>query len=907
VREILKKCRMRVFFHPLGKYIDLLGHRVIKKQAFIIHALIFIFLPARLYALPQGGTVVGGDAAPFDYAGDTLTVTQTSSRLVTDWENFSIGQRESVIFQQPDVSSIALNRVTGSDPSRIFGALSSNGQIFLINPNGILFGFNAKVDTAGLLASTLDLDMTVEEFMAGHNRFTFAGPGGAVVNYGHIALNKPGGYAALLGSSVKNAGLIEANLGRVILAGGEEMTVDLDPAGLISVAVDVEKATGRNDNGAYAAVHNTGKIVADGGTVILSADILDGLFTSAVNNDGVIEADSLESGEGFVLLQSNQNIELNGTIKAGGAVDAQAGRNIILGRPVDDTTLSTFSWEYLSGERSYRFKEFGYFYGDGGTRVALSSGEDIGKNSLAPRLGEGVFETSLGEPRGLYTVFDSSREILTYFEDPLLNLDGLGHVRVNGTQYAWEDILNLGDRDFNDAVIGFTRDTTIIEAPGVFLSAPDIFLTAVKGSIVQYSGDIAADRLALSANTGIGGAGLNAGINVRAGRLSALNKSDGHLRVDNNGTLAVTDLSGVDGLNTGVTGGDGITNDALGGEVTVHVAGGAGADLSVGAPVNSRGPVTLTAQGDIVHADLGDVTVHNAASAPKPPQFLSSPSHEVGASSEDRAVEVIWELPDSQAGYGVTAQAGGVYTMAGEARISSQGGDVRLSASGDVSLSLIDAQNGNVAVTSRSGSILDADLSTAPADYDVVGHNIQLSADQGTVGGGADQEEIDLGHPYEFSYLWDNAAVSDPDLPVDPYEAFFHQETGDWSFKTVSGPLADGAWWFHAATLEGTPGPTAASETASLGPFHFISSVSTAAPAVFRGGIEDGLRVYYEILSPSKFLSFEPATKIGLYAYHPLTPTDYTAFDDITLDEDAYEFIDDNIRMKGPSAPYFGL
>src|SRR6185437_14995562 len=109
-----------------------------------------------------------------------------------------------------------LNRVLGADPSIIMGNLSSNGKVFLVNPNGILFGPGAQVNVAGLVASTLNISDA--NFMAGQYKFSGAG-GGVVLNRGSINA-ADGGYVALLGASVGNQGVITAKFGTVALAAG---------------------------------------------------------------------------------------------------------------------------------------------------------------------------------------------------------------------------------------------------------------------------------------------------------------------------------------------------------------------------------------------------------------------------------------------------------------------------------------------------------------------------------------------------------------------------------------------------------------------------------------------------------------------------------------------------------------
>jgi len=214
------------------------------------------------------------------------------------------------------------------DASSIFGTLTATGRLFLINPNGILFGANSHIDTAGLVASSLDISNS--DFLAG--RYTFVGQGGSVVNQGYIS--SPGGFVALLGSTVENSGTIEANLGTVSLASGEAITLGLDAQSLISVVVD--EATTENLENKDDAVKNTGTIQADGGCVILTAQALDGVFKRAVNNEGIIEANSLINNKGKVyLLAEGENALVSniGTIDVSGIEEGAEGGFVEISGP----------------------------------------------------------------------------------------------------------------------------------------------------------------------------------------------------------------------------------------------------------------------------------------------------------------------------------------------------------------------------------------------------------------------------------------------------------------------------------------------------------------------------------------------------------------------------------------------
>ncbi|OPX28411.1 MAG: hypothetical protein B1H08_05965, partial [Candidatus Omnitrophica bacterium 4484_171] len=269
---------------------------------------LLLFISFSAYSLPQGERVVAGQA-DFHRDSNTLTVNVHSDKMIANYNSFSIARPEAVRFNQPSSSSIALNRVVGIEPSSIMGTLTANGKIFLTNPNGILFGPNSRVDTAGLIASTLNISN--DDFLSG--RYTFYGKGASVVNQGRISA--PGGYIVLLGSSVENTGVIEANLGSAALASGEAITLNLDPQGLISVVID--EAAACNLENKDSAVKNTGAISADGGKVILTAKVLNGVFDKAVNNSGIIEAKSLSERNGEIILEAQGAPVVNsGTLEA---------------------------------------------------------------------------------------------------------------------------------------------------------------------------------------------------------------------------------------------------------------------------------------------------------------------------------------------------------------------------------------------------------------------------------------------------------------------------------------------------------------------------------------------------------------------------------------------------------------
>ncbi|MFG0721378.1 filamentous hemagglutinin N-terminal domain-containing protein [Pseudomonas sp. GLN_6] len=257
----------------------------------------------------MGGQLVSGSGTISQPDSQQMVIDQTSNKLAIDWQSFDIGAGKRVTFNQPGRDSIALNRVVGSDGSKIMGQLDANGRVFLINPNGVLFGSGASVNVGGLVASTLDL--SVEDFDKGQYRFKGDGSPAAVVNQGSIRAD--GGAVALLGGTVSNQGVIVANRGSATLAAGNAMTLDFAGDGLLNVQVDGAAVD--------ALVENHQLIKADGGHVVLTANAGDALLKTVVNNTGVIEARTLGEKDGKILLLGDFD---GGVVNVAGTLDASA-------------------------------------------------------------------------------------------------------------------------------------------------------------------------------------------------------------------------------------------------------------------------------------------------------------------------------------------------------------------------------------------------------------------------------------------------------------------------------------------------------------------------------------------------------------------------------------------------------
>ena len=255
-------------------------------------------------AAPRGGAVTSGQAT-LSQEGRVTNIDQSTERATLEWQAFSIGRGETVNFNQPNASSVTLNRVVGSETSVIEGALNANGQVFLINASGVLFTRGSQVNAGGLVASTLEL--SDRDFQKGN--YAFKGKSqSSVVNRGTLKAERAG-YVALIGKLVQNEGIIVATQGTVALASGEKVTLNFSGNSLFSVSVDQGTLN--------ALVENKRAIYADGGQVFLTAKAADELLSAQVNNSGVVQARTLGELTGKIELYAHGGIaNIDGTLDA---------------------------------------------------------------------------------------------------------------------------------------------------------------------------------------------------------------------------------------------------------------------------------------------------------------------------------------------------------------------------------------------------------------------------------------------------------------------------------------------------------------------------------------------------------------------------------------------------------------
>ena len=552
-------------------------------------------------ANPEGPTVRHGQVniSP----GTHAQIQQLTDRAIVDWNSFSVGRNESLVFLQPSQLSVILNRVTGGDPSAILGQLSANGNVFLINPNGILFGPDSVVNVGGLVASTLNLND--DDFLSGNYRFFDDSSGnlGAVVNQGRITISD-GGYAVLTGPAVLNEGLIVAKGGKVVLASGERATLNLDGRDLVHFSLESSIGEGNvllapgalsetlaNALGVNPALRADRLVQEADGSVRMvrsSGTLVQAGTVSVDGNDG-IDAGSI------ILDSTDVTILADGSVTSASGVGADSGGGEIL-------VLSD-----MDGERSFGFTDVhtgalisatGGASGDAGfievsgNRLNLHGEVDL----TAPN---GVAGTFLLDPQ-TYTIIDGDNmpttvgDFITVGDQYFNTLTGTTLV-ISSTGDVIFDLGIDGNNPTNDGVMSFLN-----------LSGNRVNLTINSGTDPDPDGiiDFGDDGITVS---GLNSMNLNSegGVlfgdsrvvvngNVNIDSVGAIQLQTGTLLVTNDGDITLDGENGVDL-------GSGFINPGAGGGSTgfLHILSDRDIDLGTSSITvnanNEINPLSITA------------------------------------------------------------------------------------------------------------------------------------------------------------------------------------------------------------------------------------------------------------------------------------------------------------------------
>src|SRR5690349_890735 len=273
---------------------------------------------------PTGGQITSGQGN-IAYGGNTTTINQQSQVININWQTFSTAPNETVNFNQPGPSSLAINYVVGGVPSILQGALNASGRVYILNSAGVTFTGTSHVNVGALLATTA---MTVDGDPT--KSLDFKGSGhGQVINQGKIQVSD-GGFAILAAPYVENTGFIKADLGTIALAGTNRFTLDLRGDGLINFVVPPDAVEKIKQDGNRIGVNNTGTLQARSGQVLISASVATQVVNAVVNMNGVVDASAFApNGQGgSVLVTSQGDINIGGQVSAAGAGSGAGGQII---------------------------------------------------------------------------------------------------------------------------------------------------------------------------------------------------------------------------------------------------------------------------------------------------------------------------------------------------------------------------------------------------------------------------------------------------------------------------------------------------------------------------------------------------------------------------------------------------
>jgi filamentous hemagglutinin family protein len=601
------------------------------------------------FAGPTGGVVTSGQGTVSTPSSTSTVIDQSSSRLSLDWQTFDVASNESVRFNQPSSTAIAVNRILDQKPSEVYGRIDANGRVVLVNPNGMLFGRNAQINVGSLLATSLDV-VSFDE-TTGRLNLAAAGAPGAITNDGSITA-AAGGSVSLVGGVVANNGLIVADVGSVNLAAGRSATLDFYGGGLLRFETD--SALTGNAGGAAAGVSNTGEIYADGGQVLLTTSAARNVFDRAINNEGVVRANRIDNSGGSIrLVGAGGTVVSSGVLDASGTGNGTGGDVQVLGENVG-----------LFGSALIDVS------GNNGGGTALIGGDYQGANADVLNANRTIVNPD-AQVRADARVSGDGGKVIFWSEDAT-QFYGTVSARGGATSGngGFMEASSHGELDFNGAV-----DLGAAAGQGGNLLLDPDNITINTGSAV--AGDIDFDDAPVPGTATVSAASVSAFLNG-TGSLT--------LQANDNITVGANIAAG------GAPAGRNLTMQA-GENITINN----------GVTISTSGNITLRANDATAtgtESGNGAVIFSNSASA------VTS----TGAAVSIQGASV--QLGDVTAATAVTVQSDtGAITQLVGTDVSGIG--VNVTAAGDLTLAGVDANGGTATLTSTNGRILDDDAGTA--------------------------------------------------------------------------------------------------------------------------------------------------------------------------------------------------
>jgi filamentous hemagglutinin family protein len=672
--------------------------------------------PVGSFANPTGANVTGGAATVSGQGTSRVTIDQSSDRAFIEWNSFSVAKGESVRFNQPSASSVTANKVVGIAPSEILGAISANGRIILINPNGVFFGKGSTVDASGLIATTLDLDK--DSFLAGGKlKFSSASDRTAsVVNEGTLTISDAG-LGALVAPHVRNSGALVADLGTAVLASGKAFTVDFAGDGLITFALGEGIAStlvGADGQPLEAQVEQAGEITA--GRVVLSAAAAREVVNQSVNVSGLVRAGSAgRNADGSISLRGSNSVAVESdavlaapagsivldadSVKVAGNLFARSLQ--LTGDHVDVLTgasVSSDGGSILVG---------GDWQGSNGVRQAITTHLAAGATIDAGQGGVAVLWSDITNADSVTTVAGTVRALGGRIETSgnLLELPGLVQAGAGGTWLI----------DPTNVSITTTSTTGTLSGDLASLSVTNIRATDIQSALsagtsvtIYASGTITVSTALTITNNSSNAAiltldstasaptGGTAGTNTSAVSVNAAITATGTgltgLRIRTKGapisTTAGITLTGLIDFNNTVGLGAGVANAGAGISLAGALTTSSGDITLVGKSSGAQG-ITTTAAG-LITASNGNISLTGSGTTGGV-NLLAALS--AGSGTKLRSISL---AGNGTSGIGVTASTAASLTATGSLTVTGfstgsrgieLGGGVRSTVTGDVVLS----------------------------------------------------------------------------------------------------------------------------------------------------------------------------------------------------------------------------
>jgi len=507
----------------------------LKRLAVFAIPLLVMLQVTAAYSLPEVDEVVSGDVEINIPDANTMVINAGDNAII-NYSSFDIMEHETVQVTLPTSSSEILNRVSGIDSSDIFGYLTCNGRFILVNPNGIYIGTNAVLDTNSLILSTRDIQN--QDFLDKEYLFQKLSPEQLdmlLVNAGTINLEE-GGFGVLIAGAIENEGTIIAPIGKVALASGDAVRLNLSQDGLISVVIKEEVAStivDREGNPITDAIRNTGSIEADGGTVLLASESLPDIFEHAVNLEGYISAQRVDTTDGIVRILADDDIIVacditaarieigdatvvvpeNVVVKGPGIV-AQDSISILANNNIDiETSLSSLSGDITlfadydgNGEGEFTHTE-GLIETSGAGNITIDGSETMTLGSMAVE--DGVIR--IGTVRAPVSIAGSPSYTYKSGDIDIISQYTVGNVAILETERG--DVLRYDPQGYlalcapqgeirDHTGTPLTADYLSLTALGVYLetTAPEIILTSLIEDLYVNSSIKEGDIITIEAN-----------------------------------------------------------------------------------------------------------------------------------------------------------------------------------------------------------------------------------------------------------------------------------------------------------------------------------------------------------------------------------------------------------------------